>query len=64
LIQIKSTAAAACHSAGSNPERAMTTEQFYYLLFVILSFSGFGVAIGAAYIRYRRWLATQPVRRL
>ncbi len=42
----------------------MTTEQFYYLLFVILSFSGFGVAIGAAYIRYRRWLATQPVRRL
>ena len=41
----------------------MTTEQLYYLLFVMLSFSGFGVAIGAAYIRYRRWLATQPVRR-
>lgn len=37
----------------------MTTEQFYYLIFVILSFTGFGVAIAAAYVRYRRWLATQ-----
>jgi hypothetical protein len=66
LIQVKSTGAVACHSAGSNRSGAMTTEQFYYLLFVILSFTGFGVAIAAAYVRYRRWLATQtqaqPVR--
>jgi hypothetical protein len=40
----------------------MTTEQFYYLLFVILSFTGFGLAIATAYVRYRRWLATQAVR--
>lgn len=38
----------------------MTTDQFYYLLFVIFSFVGFGLAMGIAYIRYRRWLATQP----
>jgi len=37
----------------------MTTEQFYYLLFVILSFLGFGLAIATAYVRYRRWLAMQ-----
>jgi hypothetical protein len=37
----------------------MTTEQFYYLLFVILSFTTFGLAIATAYVRYRRWLATQ-----
>lgn len=37
----------------------MTTEQFYYLIFVILSFAGFGLAIATAYVRYRRWLATQ-----
>ena len=42
----------------------MTTPQFYYLLFVILSFTGFGLAIAAGYIRYRRWLATQPPRYL
>lgn len=41
----------------------MTTGQFYFLLFVILSFSGFGVAIATGYVRYRRWLATQPPRR-
>jgi hypothetical protein len=42
----------------------MTNPQFYYLLFVILSFTGFGLAIAAGYIRYRRWLATQPPRHL
>ena len=41
----------------------MTAEQFYYLLFVILSFIGFGLALAASYVRYRRWLATQPARR-
>ena len=40
----------------------MTTDQFYYLLIVIFSFVGFGLATGIAYIRYRRWLATQPPR--
>lgn len=42
----------------------MTTPQFYYLLFVILSFAFFGVSIMAGYVRYRRWLATQPHRPL
>jgi hypothetical protein len=40
----------------------MTTEQFYYLLFVILSFTGFGLGTAIAYVRYRRWLAKQPPR--
>ena len=38
----------------------MTTGQFYYLLFVIISFTGFGVATAASCVSYRRWLATQP----
>ena len=42
----------------------MTNPQFYYLLLVLGSFTGFGLAIGAAYVRYRRWLATQPIRRV
>ena len=41
----------------------MTDGQFYYLLLVIVSFTGFGLAIATAYVRYRRWLAMQPVRR-
>ena len=41
----------------------MTTPQFYYLLLVIASFTGFGLLIGIAYVRYRRWLATQSVKR-
>jgi hypothetical protein len=40
----------------------MTTDQLYYLIFVICSFTGFGVAIAIGYVRYRRWLATQPIR--
>lgn len=40
----------------------MTTDQFYYLIFVICSFTGFGLAIAIGYVRYRRWLATQPTR--
>ena len=40
----------------------MTTNQFYYLLLVIFSFVGFGLSTAIAYIRYRRWLATQPPR--
>jgi hypothetical protein len=48
---------------GQRPAEApMTTDQFYYLLLVIFSFVGFGLAMGVAYIRYRRWLATQPPR--
>ena len=58
-MQIKSAVRIAWHSARSNRSGAMTTEQFYYLLFVILSFTGFGLAIATAYVRYRRWLATQ-----
>jgi hypothetical protein len=45
-------------------EAPMTTDQFYYLLLVIFSFVGFGVSIGIAYIRYRRWLAAQPPKTL
>ncbi len=41
----------------------MTTPQFYYLLLVISSFTGFGLLIAIAYVRYRRWLAAQPARR-
>ena len=40
----------------------MTTDQFYYLLLVIFSFVCFGLGTAVAYIRYRRWLATQPPR--
>lgn len=42
----------------------MTDPQFYYLLIAILSFMGFGLAIAIGYVRYRRWLATQPPQRL
>jgi len=42
----------------------MTTEQFCFLVLVVSSFTGFGIAIGAAYIRYRRWLATQSPSRV
>jgi len=42
----------------------MTDPQFYYFLFVILSFTGFGLAIAVGYVRYRRWLPTQPPKYL
>ena len=42
----------------------MTNPPFYDLLLVILSFTGFGLSIGTGYVRYRRWLATQPPRYL
>ena len=38
---IKSAAGAACHTAGINWSRLLTTEQLYFLLFVILPFTGF-----------------------
>lgn len=41
----------------------MTTNQFYFLLLVIFSFSLFSVVIAVSYVRYRRWLAKQPPRR-
>jgi hypothetical protein len=63
-MQIKRRIVAACHSSGSNRSTPMTTPQFYYLLFVILSFTGFGLAIATGYVQYRRWLATQPPRHL
>jgi len=59
---IKSAAGAACHTAGINWSRLLTTEQLYFLLFVILPFTGFGLAVAASYVRYRRWLGTQPRR--
>jgi hypothetical protein len=52
---IKSAAGAACHTAGINWSRLLTTEQLYFLLFVILPFTGFGLAVAASYVRYRRW---------
>jgi hypothetical protein len=58
-MQIKPALRIARHTGGSNRSGAMTTEQFYYLLFVVLSFTGFGLAIATAYVRYRRWFATQ-----
>ncbi len=42
----------------------MTTEQLYYVIFVICSFTGFGLAIAIGYVRYRRWLATQTIKRV
>jgi hypothetical protein len=60
LIQIKRSVVAAWHTAGSNRSEPMTNGQFYYLLLVIFSFTIFGVGTAIAYVRYRRWLATQP----
>ena len=42
---IKSAAGAAWHTAGINWSRLLTTEQLYFLLFVILPFTGFGLAV-------------------
>ena len=39
----------------------MTTNQFYFVLLVLASFTGF---LAASYVRYRRWLAKQPIRPL
>ena len=41
----------------------MTTYQFYFLLLAISSFVVFGVGLASGYVRYRRWLRTQPPRR-
>ena len=38
----------------------MTTNQFYFVLFVLASFTVFGLGIAISYVRYRRWLAKQP----
>lgn len=37
----------------------MTTDQFYFLVLVVLAFAGFGIALGASTIRYHAWLAKQ-----
>jgi len=42
----------------------MTTNQFYFVLLVLASFTGFGVVLAASYVRYRRWLAKQPIHPL
>ena len=42
----------------------MTTNQFYFVLLVLASFTGFGLFLAASYVRYRRWLAKQPIRPL
>ena len=42
----------------------MTTNQFYFVLLVLGSFTSFGLAIAISYVRYRRWLAKQPARPL
>jgi hypothetical protein len=39
----------------------MTTNQFYFVLLVIASFAGFGLAVAISYARYRRWLASSPI---
>jgi hypothetical protein len=64
LIQIKPAKVGRWHISGSNRSTLMTSGQFYYLLLVITSFTGFGLAIAVAYVRYRRWLATHPIRRV
>jgi hypothetical protein len=41
----------------------MTTTEFYYLLFVLISFGGFAVAVIVATLQYKAWLkvsAPQP----
>ncbi|HET6221913.1 MAG TPA: hypothetical protein VFE11_07085 [Dongiaceae bacterium] len=42
----------------------MTINQFYFVLFVLASFTGFGLMLALSYVRYRRWLAKQPARPL
>ena len=42
----------------------MTANQFYFVVLVLASFTGFGFCLAASYVRYRRWLAKQPVRPL
>ncbi len=38
----------------------MTTNQFYFVLFVLASFTGFGLFMAVSYVQYRRWLAKHP----
>jgi hypothetical protein len=38
----------------------MTTNQFYFVLFVLASFTGFGLFTAVSYVQYRRWLAKHP----
>ena len=42
----------------------MTTNQFYFVLFVLTSFTGFGLFMAVSYVRYRRWLAKHPTQPL
>jgi hypothetical protein len=38
----------------------MTTNQFYFVLLVLASFTGFGLFMAVSYVQYRRWLAKHP----
>jgi hypothetical protein len=40
----------------------MTTNQFYFALLALGSFTGFGLFLAVSYVQYRRWLAKQPAR--
>jgi hypothetical protein len=43
-------------------ERAMQSNEFYYLVMVCGTFVVFATSLAVTYIQYRRWLRQQPVR--
>jgi hypothetical protein len=53
-----------CGTLRQPMETPMPATQFYFVLFVLASFTGFGLFMAASYVRYRRWLAKQPTRHL
>ena len=40
----------------------MTTPEFYYLLFVLISFGSFAVALIIATLQYKSWVKTRAPR--
>jgi len=40
----------------------MTTNEFYYLLFVLISFGSFGVALAITTLQYKSWVKATAAR--
>jgi hypothetical protein len=64
LTQINRRVVELRHPGRGPTETAMTINQFYFVLFVLASFTGFGLFMAVSYVRYRRWLAKHPTRPL
>jgi hypothetical protein len=63
LIWVNATVGRSIILASFPTERPMPKSEFYYLILVCLSFSGFGIALAASCLQYRRWLTRQvPVK--